>query len=80
MNEYLDLKKKSDGFIEKKILDVLKTGLNSNSYEDILKGISRLLVENQQLLSILRKVKKCYQIDANLSLDELDKEIEARIN
>ena len=80
MNEYLDLKKKSDGFIEKKILDVLKTGLNSNSYEDILKGISRLLVENQQLLTILRKVKKCYQIDANLSLDELEKEIESRIN
>ena len=80
MNEYLDLKKKSDGFIEKKILDVLKTGLNSNSYEDILKGISRLLVENQQLLTILRKVKKCYQIDANLSLDELEKEIETRIN
>lgn len=78
VKEYLQLKKSSNNSIEKKILDVLKSGLNSNTYEDIVKSISKLLVENERLLTILSKVKKGYSMNNAASLEDLEREIEIR--
>ena len=79
IKEYLNLKKKTDHFVELKILDVLKAGLNSNSYDDIPRGISKLLVENEKLLQILSKVKRGLRLENNISIEDLEKEIGNRL-
>ncbi|OMJ87302.1 hypothetical protein SteCoe_10987 [Stentor coeruleus] len=79
VKEYLGMKSSCGGLPEKKILDVLKNGLNILSNDDIPKAISRLLVENERLLVILSKVKKAYKLGSNTSLEDLEKEITVRV-
>lgn len=79
VKEYLGLKAMCACLPEKRILDVLRNGLNILNNEDIPKAISRLLVENERLLVILSKVKRVYQLGSNTSLEDLEKEITARV-
>lgn len=79
IKEYLALKFQGLSPTEKKILDVLRAGLNTHNNEDIPRAISKLLVENERLLVILSKVKKAFQLSNNISLEGLEKEINARI-
>ncbi|OMJ75347.1 hypothetical protein SteCoe_25544 [Stentor coeruleus] len=79
IKEYLALKLQGLSQNEKKILDVLRAGLNTHNNEDIPRAISKLLVENERLLVILSKVKKAFKLGHNISLEGLEKEINARI-
>ena len=71
VKEYLGLKRQTGSFMEKKILDVLKSGLNSN--------ISKLLVENERLLQVLSKIKRSFRLASNVSIEELERVIEEKI-
>ena len=78
VKEYLGLKKQIGSIVEKRILDVVKSGLNSNTYEDIPRAISKLLVENERLLQMLSRIKRSFRLASNVSIDELERAIEAR--
>lgn len=79
VKEYLELQKKSSEFVEKRILDVLVAGLNSKNYEDIPRAISKLLVENERLLQVLSKIKRSYRLASNVSIEDLEREIDSRL-